>query len=317
VPEALLFDRDRVEPLDDLASRPRRPKSSMLLWVDIDSRTEEEVAHVAEEFELADSTRAQLVASSGRPVFEDFGRYMHLTTYSPCGEEADLVPVECVVGENWVITAHDEPVPVLDEFAHRVSGSGETGHLDGPAFLATLLEWVLGAYTAAFEAIEKRLEDFDVQAMRGEGDERDIEQLVALRRHVGTLRRALAGHRSALVALTHPELEALGNDASGERFQSLLRRYDSTVQEARDAREAIVGSFDVLIARTAHRTNEIMKVLTLASVMLLPGAVLAGLLGMNFDVELFTHAWLFYVVIVVILLGAGLALAAAKLRRWI
>ena len=42
-------------------------------------------------------------------------------------------------------------------------------------------------------------------------------------REVGNLRRALAAHRSALVALTHPELEALGDNDSGERFQSLLQ----------------------------------------------------------------------------------------------
>jgi hypothetical protein len=60
----------------------------------------------------------------------------------------------------------------------RVSGSGDTGVVDGPAFLATLLEWVLGAYTAAFERLEQRLEEFDVQAMRGNGQaEHDIEQL--------------------------------------------------------------------------------------------------------------------------------------------
>jgi hypothetical protein len=81
-----------------------------------------------------------------------------------------------------------------------------------------LLEWVLGAYTAAFEGVEQRLEDFDVQAMRGEGADEDIEVLVGMRREVGKLRRALAAHRSALVALTHPELEALGNKGSGERF---------------------------------------------------------------------------------------------------
>ena len=56
------------------------------------------------------------------------------------------------------------------------------------------------------------------------------------------------------------------------------------MQEARDAREAIVGSFDVLIARGGHRTNEIMKVLTLTSVILLPGALIAGVMGMNFKV---------------------------------
>jgi hypothetical protein len=43
-----------------------------------------------------------------------------------------------------VVTAHDEPIPVLEEFASRVSGSGDTGSLDGPGFLAALLEWVLG-----------------------------------------------------------------------------------------------------------------------------------------------------------------------------
>ena len=88
-----------------------------------------------------------------------------------------------------------------------------------------------------------------MQAMRGQGNaDDDIEQLVEMRKEVGVLRRALAGHRSALVALTHPELEALGDHDSGARFESLLARFEATVQEARDAREAIVGSFDVLIA---------------------------------------------------------------------
>ncbi len=72
------------------------------------------------------------------------------------------------------------------------------------------------------------------------------------------------------------------------------------MQEARDAREAIVGSFDVLIARGGQRTNEIMKVLTLASVILLPGALIAGVMGMNFKVGLFDEPMLFWAVLAVI-----------------
>ena len=158
-------------------------------------------------------------------------------------------------------------------------------------FLATLLEWVLGAYSAAFERLEERLEDFDVHAMRGQGADEDIGTLVEMRQQVGVLRRALAADRSALTVLTHPELEALGNNASGERFHSLLLRFESTVQEARDVRESIVGSFEVLIARTGHRTDHIMKVLTLTSVILLPGALIAGVMGMNFKVGLFEDSW--------------------------
>ncbi|HSC90022.1 MAG TPA: CorA family divalent cation transporter [Gaiellaceae bacterium] len=316
---AILFDRDQVDHLDELPSRPERLNGSKLLWVDIDRRGAESAAEVARTFALDDATRDRLASSSGRAVFHDFGRYIDVTTYAPCEEQDDdLVALECVVGENWVITAHDRPIAVLQEFAERASGSGDTGVLDGPAILATLLEWVLGAYSGAFEDMEERLEDFDVQAMRGKRKaEEDIERLVAERRKVGVLRRALAAHRSALTALTHPELEALGDDASGERFQSLLRRFEATVQEARDARESIVGSFDVLIARTGHRTNHIMKVLTLTSVILLPGSLIAGVMGMNFEVGLFETTSLFYVVLAVIAAIALVTLGVAKLRDWI
>ena len=317
----ILFDRDQVDHLDDLPERPERLKGSRLLWVDIDRSGAENAAKVAEAFGLDDATRDRLASSSKGPVFSDHGRYIHVTTYSPCEEdddEDDLIALECVVGENWVITAHDRPIEVLQEFSEQVSGSGDTGVLDGPAFLATLLEWVLGAYSAAFEHLEERLEEFDVHAMRGQGRAaEDIERLIAERRKVGVLRRALAAHRSALTALTHPELEALGNDSSEERFQSLMTRFEATVQEARDARESIVGSFDVLIARTGHRTNDIMKVLTLTSVILLPGALIAGVMGMNFKVGLFQSTWVFYVVLAVILGIALTTLAVAKLRDWI
>jgi magnesium transporter len=317
---AILFDRHEVEHLGSLSERPKRLSGSKLLWVDIDRRTDASADEVAEAFELDEATRDRLASSEGRAVFQDFGRYIHVTTYSPCeeeGKEDELTALECVVGENWVITAHDRSVEVLEDFAERVSGSGETGTLDGPAFLATLLEWVLGAYSTAFERLEQRLEEFDIHAMRGRGAEEDIEKLVKMRQEVGILRRALAAHRSALTALTHPELEALGNHASGERFQSLLQRFESTVQEARDAREAIVGSFDVLIARTGHRTNHIMKILTLTSVILLPGALIAGVMGMNFKIGLFEDSRVFYLVLAVILAIAPLTVGVAKLREWV
>jgi magnesium transporter len=316
--DAILFDRDRVDHLDSLAARPRRLRGRMLLWVDLHRGSEITSDQVADAFDLDDGTQASLAHPCERPAFDDHGRYIHVTTYAPDEDDlGELHPVECVVGDNWVVTAHDRRVPVLEEFANRVSGSGDTGSLDGPSFLAALLEWVLGAYTAAFERMEQRLEEFDVHAMRGQGADEDIELLVDMRLQLGKLRRALAAHRTALVALTHPELEALGDHASGERFQSLFTRFEATLQEARDVREAIVGSFDVLIARGGHQTNEIMKVLTLASVILLPGALLAGVMGMNFKVGLFDHPAILWVVIAVIVGTATLTVAVAKRRGWI
>ena len=177
---------------------------------------------VAEAFGLDDETRAtawrarRTARSSTTTAATSTSR-----TYAPNeDEEGELIALECVVGENWVVTAHDEPIPVLEEFAERVSGSGDTGSLDGPGFLAALLEWVLGLVLRRVRADRAA-----AGGVRHPGDARrrpdareDIERLVEMRQQVGKLRRALAAHRSALVSLTHPELEALGDHDSGERF---------------------------------------------------------------------------------------------------
>lgn len=316
--QAILFEADKTRQLDDLEGKPRVLRGDRLLWVDLDRSDPADAERVAAALGLDEETRDHLANARDHPSFRDQGRYLHITTYAPQADgDGELHAIECVVGEKWVVTAHDQPVAVLEDFAGRVSGSGDTGSLDGPGFLAALLEWVLGSYTAAFEEIEQRLEKFDVEAMRGNGKDRDIEQLVTMRREVGQLRRALAAHRSALVALTHPELEALGNNESGERFVSLFARFESTLQEARDARESIVGSFEVLIARSGHETNNIMKVLTLASVILLPGTLVAGLMGMNFKVGLFDHPQAFWVVLGIVVGFAPVTIALAKRRGWV
>jgi Mg2+ and Co2+ transporter CorA len=60
-----------------------------------------------------------------------------------------------------------------------------------------------------------------------------------------------------------------------------------------------------------------MKVLTLTSVILLPGALIAGVMGMNFKVGLFDDSSLFWVVLAVIVLIAPITIGLAKLWRWI
>ena len=163
------------------------------------------------------------------------------------------------------------------------------------------------------------LEEIDAKAMSGTASVTDdvLSALVEMRREVGRLRRALVSHREVVLSLTRPELEAIASSDSAERFSTLRDRLEEAVQASRDARESIVGSFDVLLASTGQRTNEIMKVLTLASVLLLPGALIASVMGMNFKVGIFETAALFWVVVAIIAAVAVSTLAVARAREWI
>jgi magnesium transporter len=218
-----------------------------------------------------------------------------------------------------VVTIHDESLEMLETFRERATGSGATGALDGLEFLANLLEWVLESYFDAFEEIEARLEEIDARAMSGDVEARDdvVGQIVEARRELGRLRRALTSHREAILALTRPELERIATSSSAARFSELRTRLEEAVQAARDSREAAVGAFDVIIASTGQRTNEIMKLLTLASVLILPGTLIAGVMGMNFKLGIFETAAYFWLA-VAIMLAIGIAtLAIARVRHWI
>ena len=86
---------------------------------------------------------------------------------------------------------------------------------------------------------------------------------------------------------------------------------------AREAKESTRGSFDLIVARLGQRTNDIMKILTLVTVILLPATVLAGVMGMNFQLGLFDLVWMFWIVIAIMLGIAVLVLSLARSQRWI
>jgi magnesium transporter len=319
-PSVTLFDGASATTHDGLDSVPRRLGRSCLLWLDL-PREEQAMADAAERFGIADETVRRVIDANGSTrAIDDRENYTHLNARVPARElDGDLAVIDCIVGERWVVTVRDQPISVLDEFRERASGSGATGKLDGPGFLATLLEWVLGEYAAAFETVADELEETDVRALEGRLGDPDTEmrRLVGLRRHIGSLQRALTSHREAIMALTHPELDALASEESARRFRALVDRFDVTLDAARDARTSVVASFDVLMARTEHRTNEILKVLTLASVVFLPGSLLAGILGMNFKVGLFDHPGVFWAVVTGVLVFITGTTLAARRRRWI
>ena len=208
---------------------------------------------------------------------------------------------------------------MLEDFRERAEGGSRIAELDSPSFVAAVAEWVVASYFRAFEAIESELVELDSKVMSDvpTSVSDDLARLVDLRRAIGTLRAALSPHREMVVALAHPELDLLSTDTSAERFNALESRVFQALDAAREAKESTRGSFDLIVARLGQRTNDIMKILTLVTVILLPATVLAGVMGMNFQLHLFDLVWMFWVVIGTMLGIAVLVLTVARSQRWI
>lgn len=314
---AYLFRGREAEELPDPGDwAPDRASRDSLLWIDVDG-PEVDDAQLAAALGLDEEKLA--LGEVGRASFQEAAGFLDIALLAPDGVGRELASVRLLVGTSWVVSLHEKPVAALDTLRERTQGGGSTGELDGPGFVAMLLEWMLAAYEEAFEGIERDLEAIDVEAMNGaERDpEAHLERLVSLRSEVGRLRRSLFQHRVVIASLSHPGLADVGGEEGAERFAALRERFRDAVDSARDARESVFNSFDVLIARTEQRTNEIVKLLTILSFLLLPGSLVAGLLGMNFDVVIFDWSWLFWGVLGVFLTFVVATLAIARARRWL
>ena len=316
-----LFDERESKRVEDWRAALEQLADDQLLWLALRGPTEKDVAALKETLELDDEEAHGLLEQPSRACVAGAGERLQMTLYA-AGDDRNqrvLIPVQCVLGPNWVVTAHHEKLDVLEEFRERAEGGGQVGGLDAPTFVAALFEWVIASYFRAFEAVENQLEDFDAKVMAStpKNVSGALARLVELRRLVGKLQRGLSPHREVVVALIHPELDLLSTDLSAERFAALESRVAQALDAARDTRESILGSFDLLVAQTGLRTNDIMKVLTLATVVLLPAALLAGIMGMNFKVGFFDLAWMFWAVIAAMFGIAALVLTVARSRRWI
>ena len=316
-----LFDERESEQVEDWRGALEKLADDQLLWLALRDPTEGEVAALQEALDLDEENAQRLLEQPGRASLVDAGERMHVTLYAAGLDDGEpvLTPLECALGPNWIVTSHHGKVDVLEEFRERAEGGGEVGALDAPSFVAAILEWVVAGYFRAFEAVESELEELDAKVMSGTPHDvdDDLARLVELRRSIGTLRRALAPHREVVVALAHPELDALSTERSAEKFSTLESRLTQALEAARESKESTFGTFDLLVARIGQRTNDIMKVLTLVTVVLLPSTVLAGIMGMNFQVGLFNTVWLFWVVVAAMVGIALLVLFVARSRRWI
>ena len=304
----------------DGSQLPRIGKKQML-WIDIDLDAAGPLDQLWDQLDIPDLSES-FTQEGSRPHLVRYPGFLHLNVFAIRNEGAELEPValHCLVGKNWIATLHDGALDLADRFNEPLVGETRLGELDGPRFLAMVLNWLLNGYFLAIEAQQLASDRLDEDLLGRSVDKLDsepLDRLVKMRRTVRRLRMALSQHRELLALLSQPHSDLLFESDSSSDFEHLSRRFERAIDSVDNAREMIVGSFDIFMTQTASATNEIMKRLTIVSVLLLPAAALAGIMGMNFKVPIFELPWMFGVTLAAMAVLAGITILVAKLRRWI
>jgi len=310
-----LFDTASDDREVEVAPGMTMPKKHQLLWID----TSRDPAHLelADKALGLDGALGLLARSGSRPKIAVTADLVRVRVMGMEKDQARPRPValDLLAAPNVVVSVHDQPIQGLGLPLDVADAETTIGALDAPEFIATLLDGMLTGYFHAVEGIERRIDELDEHALRSTRPDDVLTELVALRRQIAVLRRTLSPQRTVFYSLERPRL-VLGDSVEAS-WPLVADRFRQAMESIENARELLVGSFDIAMTNTGQRTNDVMRVLTVVSSVLLPAVVVAGVMGMNFKVGLFDDPQNFFVVVAAMVALAAAILLLARFRHWI
>ena len=292
-----------------------------MLWVDIDTRQEQDtLTDALDTLGLADADVERLRNDDHRARLTHTAELLHITLESL--EADDATPprlvrreIDLLAGRNVVLTVHEGPVEALNRFRAEIDGETRLGGLSAGDLISSLVDEVLVGYFLLVEGIEREIDDLDQRALHGRTGDDVLAAIVALRRRIGLVRRTLAPHRDAFSSLGLPQLGI--EDTIGKPWPGLVDRLEAAMAAVEGLRDGLLGTFDIYMGRVSQRANDVMRILTLLSAVLLPAVVLAGIMGMNFKLGFFDDPSNVWIVIGSMVLFAIAILAIARIRHWL
>jgi magnesium transporter len=266
-----------------------------MLWLDIESPTEEEIALLGREFTLHELAVEDVTRRRQRPKIDVYDDYYLLVCYDIDYDEAtdriDEHELHVIIGKNYLLTIHQEPVAEINEVAARFRRNTDAIERGIGVLLYSLLDTIVDHYFPVIDRIGERIEELEngVFAELAGGAQQAMQSILVLKREMITMRRVIAPQRDAMNVLARRELPIV-SEAVGVYFQDLYEhvlRVTDALDVYRDLLSGVLDSYLSVnsnkLAISANNLNAVMKTLTSYSIILMSVTLVASIYGMNFD----------------------------------
>ncbi|MCA8924545.1 MAG: magnesium/cobalt transporter CorA [Planctomycetes bacterium] len=260
-----------------------------VIWVHFDRRSETSDAILEQLFGFHPLAIEDVYKGGHRPKVEDYHDYLYLIVHALADGEPDpalpeLRELDLFLGSNFLVSHSDGAATAFQAVAKRLDQDPKA-IARGPAFLAhAILDQVIDRFRPFGDAYGKVLEQLEdrVLAKRGavEGEE-SLEQILELTRALVRLRRLAIAQRHVLTRLAQAEFDEIPADSQpffrdvSEHFVEFHDDVEVHLDEAR-------ALFEAFHSLSSYRMNEVMRLLTVISTIVLPLTFVTGVYGMNF-----------------------------------
>jgi magnesium transporter len=270
--------------VDDFEELPALVGEYPVVWVNVDGvEHAPTIEKLGETFGLHRLAIGDIVNVPQRAKVEDYGDFLLIVARMAMREPGLATEqLGLVLGRGFVLTFQERQGDPLDPVRHRVRAAVGRIRRAGPDYLAyAVLDAIVDHYFPLIEGVGDQLEELEDEILQGASKE-TMTRLYAVKRDLSMLRRAIWPARDALNSLVRDPYELIQDES-----RVYLRDcYDHVVQNIdliENYRELTSSLTDLYLSTLGHRSNEIMKVLTIFAAIFIPLTFIAGIYGMNFD----------------------------------
>lgn len=298
-------------------------KWGKITWLNVEKPTHADMDYLAENYLFNLFDLEDCLSRIERPKIDEYKNYLFLVLHFPVFNEKARVTTPCQVstfiGEDYLVTVHSgelKPLSKLFDDCQRNERAREEHMARSSGYLLyrildRLVDYcfpVLNKVIANVEAAEDRL--FSEPA-------RDtVQEISILRRDIMAYRRIIRPQPAILKSLEVREYPFLREDLDvyfGD-IGDHVSKISETLDEYKEVVEGLNATSDSLFS---HRTNEVMKMLTILGTIILPMLVISGLYGMNVSLPFQESTFAFLFIILITLGVSGGMLAYFRYKRWI
>ena len=224
-------------------------------------------------------------------------------------------PQVCIIlGRGWVITVQDQHRGFFEPVRAQLREGVEEIRTHGVDYLAyALIDAVVDRYFPVVQALAEQLEDLEAEISE-RASTTQLPRIQQVRRALTVIRRVGWPQREALGELAR-EPSAFVSDAARVYLRDAEQHIRQIVELADSSRELAGLATEIYLSQVSHRTNEVMKVLTLVSSIFIPLTFIVGIYGMNFDYMPELHAKLGYPIVMLFMGAVALGLILWFRRR--
>ncbi len=281
----------------------RTVKTKELTWYNIDDPNREVVDFLQEHFPFHPLDFKDVIGEAQFPKLDTYKSYLFIILHFP-GLSNDRRQVtdnelDIFIGPDYLITIQKKRYKVLKDVFYRLLNNSRQRReymSQGPGYLLyRLLEVLYRQSDSVVNNIGKRIRSAEKDVF--EESKNMARALAEIRRHVLNFRAIIDPQRVVITQLAHINRSYMSKDLS-VYYDDISDYLNKLWLISSSYYELIRGLHDTNESLISHRTNQVIKMLTVFSVALLPLTLLSGIYGMNIEGLPWAHrpevVWLLY-----------------------